>query len=96
MPLGWKINTHEHSFYETSIILAGQAQYDTPPARQYLEPGHVIYHGPRMPHTWSAPEQSCLRLIIWFTVEPHMPVPGYQHWAALARTYCTILQRYFR
>ncbi len=79
MAPGWSIRPHEHSFYEASLILEGRAVTDTP-TLQTLTPGHVFFHGPHTPHHWGAPTDTCLRLIVGFTVEPPIPVVAPAHW----------------
>lgn len=91
MPRGWNVNTHEHSFYEVNVILAGTARY----AEQTLVPGDVMFHGPRKPHTWSAPDADCLRIIFWFEVDPPIPVPlfdAWPHWPHLLPVVADLLQ----
>ncbi|HEY3377571.1 MAG TPA: AraC family transcriptional regulator [Armatimonadota bacterium] len=83
MPRGWRITPHAHSFYEASIILDGHALDDTDGEAQTLSAGQVIYHAPHVPHTWSAPDQTCLRLVLWYNVDPPLPVPRPARWPHL-------------
>jgi AraC-like DNA-binding protein len=73
MPLGWEVERHAHAFYEANIILCGQAR----DRDQTLEPGHAMLHAPGEGHTWGAPDQPCVRLVLWFDLDPpiHVTVP---------------------
>jgi AraC-like DNA-binding protein len=79
LPPGYDQREHVHSYYEAHILLAGSARYmrETP---QELGPGSALLHGPHMPHTWHTGDTECLRLLVWFTVEPALPVPHDRHW----------------
>lgn len=76
---GWKMGVHAHSFYEASMLLAGEAMYASEPP-QRLGPGHLVFYSPGTPHAWSAPDSECLRLVLWFQVEPAMTVPMPPAW----------------
>lgn len=82
MPRGWSVNVHEHSFYEASIVLRGSASARDAAGRngQKLPAGHVYFHGPHAPHNWAATDEECLRLILWFTVDPAVPVIPPKRW----------------
>ena len=71
---GWNMGVHAHSFYEASILLEGAAVYGTEPP-QRLEPGHLVFYSPDTPHAWATPDAECLRLVLWFQVEPAITVP---------------------
>lgn len=73
---GWTMGLHAHSFYEASILLAGEAVYASSPP-QRLGAGHLVYHEPHVSHAWATPDSECLRLVLWFQLEPpvHIPIP---------------------
>lgn len=85
MPIGWTVNLHQHAFYEASLLLQGQTHYggETGPRQQRLKPGHVYYHAPYVPHAWRANRGACVRLILWFSVEPAVPLPAPDRWPVL-------------
>ncbi len=76
---GWKMGVHAHSFYEASILLEGAAVYASEPP-QRLEPGHLIFYSPETSHAWGTPDSQCLRLVLWFQVEPAVTVPVPPAW----------------
>ncbi|MHB0935022.1 MAG: AraC family transcriptional regulator [Armatimonadota bacterium] len=76
---GWKMGVHAHSFYEASILLKGEAVYASIPP-QRLGPGHLVCYSPHTPHAWGTPDSECLRLVLWFQVEPDLTIPTPPHW----------------
>jgi AraC-like DNA-binding protein len=76
---GWKMGIHAHSFYEASILLTGEAVYESIPP-QRLGPGHLVCYSPHTPHAWGTPDSECLRLVLWFQVEPDLTIPTPPQW----------------
>jgi AraC-like DNA-binding protein/quercetin dioxygenase-like cupin family protein len=79
MPRGWHIPPHEHSYYEANIILQGRARLEGRRGQE-LRPGHVFFHAPKAAHSWGAPCENCLRLIVEFNCEPPLPVTDPAAW----------------
>ena len=77
--LGHRVREHVHSFYEGHILLSGSANYLTG-GEQLMGPGGALLHGPNTPHTWQEPETPCLRLLVWFSMEPAVVVPRPAQW----------------
>lgn len=77
--LGHRVREHVHSFYEGHILLTGSAKYLTG-GEQLMGPGGTLLHGPHTPHTWQEPETPCLRLLVWFSMEPAVAVPRPAQW----------------
>lgn len=69
---GHRVREHEHSFYESHIVLTGRARYLTG-GEQLMTPGGALLHGPRTTHAWQEPDAPCLRLLFWFNIEPVVP-----------------------
>ncbi len=76
---GHRVREHEHSFYEGHIVLEGSARYLTG-GEQLMEPGGALLHGPHTNHAWREPDAPCLRLLIWFNIEPVVPVMRPVQW----------------
>jgi len=76
---GWKMGVHAHSFYEANVLLEGAAVYASEPP-QRLAPGHLVFYSPHTPHAWGTPDCECLRLVLWFQVEPDITVPMPPAW----------------
>jgi AraC-like DNA-binding protein len=76
---GMAVGEHEHSIYEGHIILQGAGVYATGRG-QPISSGGALLHGPHMLHGWEATDTSCLRLLIWFTVTPAIPVTYPPQW----------------
>ncbi|MHB9129889.1 MAG: helix-turn-helix transcriptional regulator [Armatimonadota bacterium] len=76
---GRKVLEHVHSFYEGHILLHGSALY-TMGETQYMEEGGTLLHGPHTTHAWREAEAPCLRLLIWFSMEPVVAVPRPAFW----------------
>jgi AraC-like DNA-binding protein len=64
---------HVHSFYEGHVLLNGAGRYAMGEI-QTLGPGGTLIHGPHTPHAWAESEVACQRLLIWFSMEPSVPV----------------------
>ena len=77
--LGHQVREHVHSFYEGHILLSGRAMYLTG-GEQMMGPGGALLHGPYTGHSWREPETPCLRLLLWFSVAPAVPVPRPAQW----------------
>jgi len=77
--VGHRVRQHVHSFYESHIVLEGSAVYLTG-GEQVMTPGGALLHGPHTLHEWQEPEASCLRLLIWFSLETAVPVPRPAQW----------------
>ncbi len=77
--LGHQVREHEHSFYEGHILLYGKAEY-TMGGMQIMGAGGTLLHGPHALHAWREPETPCLRLLIWFSMDPLVPVPRPASW----------------
>jgi len=73
------VREHVHSFYESHIVLEGSARYLTG-GEQVIGPGGALLHGPHTTHEWQEPDAPCLRLLIWFNVEPAVPAPRPVSW----------------
>jgi len=76
---GHTVLEHVHSFYEGHILLQGSALYNLGHA-QAMERGGTLLHGPHTVHAWAESETPCLRLLLWFSVDPVVPVPRPAHW----------------
>jgi len=76
---GYTVRDHIHSFYEAHIVLDGAAMYTTG-TPQPLIPGSALLHGPHSPHTWQTENETCLRLLFWFTLEPVVLPPADIKW----------------
>ncbi len=70
---------HVHSFYEAHIVLEGQGLYSMGET-QIIGPGGMLLHGPHTPHAWQQSEKPCLRLLIWFSIDPIVRVPRPSSW----------------
>ena len=70
---------HVHSFYEGHILLSGVGYYAMGDI-QTLGPGGALLHGPHTAHAWSASDTPCLRLLIWFSIDPPVPVTRPAAW----------------
>lgn len=77
--VGHHVREHIHSFYESHVVLEGSARYLTG-GEQAMGPGGTLLHGPHTAHEWQEPDAPCLRLLIWFTLEPVVPVPRPAQW----------------
>lgn len=77
--VGHHVREHIHSFYESHVVLEGSARYLTG-GEQVMGPGGALLHGPHTAHEWQEPEAPCLRLLIWFTLEPVVPAPRPAQW----------------
>jgi AraC-like DNA-binding protein len=77
MPRGWRVNSHQHSYYELSLVLSGRAR-DEQGQQQVIGPGGIFLHGPHQSHSWCSPYGVCQRLVICFDVDPSLPfeIPG--------------------
>lgn len=76
---GRQVKEHLHSFYEGHILLDGSGVY-TIGNEQTVERGGALLHGPHTPHGWEASEIPCLRLLIWFSMEPVVPISRPASW----------------
>lgn len=79
MPAGYTVREHVHSYYEAHILLDGSALY-TIGEPQVVRPGGALLHEPHAPHAWQESDTPCLRLLIWFDMEPPVPVPRPAEW----------------
>jgi AraC-like DNA-binding protein len=70
---------HVHSFYEGHVLLSGVGRYAMGET-QALGPGGALLHGPHAPHAWAESDMACLRLLVWFSLEPTIPVPRPAAW----------------
>lgn len=70
---GTVVREHNHAFYEAHLILHGEGIYATG-MRQRIGAGGALLHGPYMLHSWETLDAPCLRLLIWFTAKPAIPV----------------------
>ncbi|HOF88453.1 MAG TPA: AraC family transcriptional regulator [Armatimonadota bacterium] len=70
---------HVHSFYEGHVLLSGVGRYAMGEP-QTLRPGGALLHGPHTPHAWAASDVSCVRLLVWFGLEPTIPAPRPAAW----------------
>ncbi|OPZ85257.1 MAG: HTH-type transcriptional repressor of iron proteins A [bacterium ADurb.Bin429] len=70
---------HVHSFYEGHVLLSGVGRYAMGES-QTLGPGGALLHGPHTMHAWAASEVSCVRLLVWFSLEPMIPAPRPTTW----------------
>ncbi len=79
LPTGYTVREHVHSYYEGHVVLEGNATYimGTP---QPLGPGSVLLHGPHRPHTWQTTDDTCLRLLFWFSLDPVVQPAGDLTW----------------
>lgn len=69
---------HTHGFYEALVVLHGRGEYLTQDGVCPIGPGSVLLHPPAHPHSWrSHPQQPCLYLVLWFSIEPPVSVPGF-------------------
>lgn len=77
--IGHPVREHVHSFYESHIVLEGSARYLTG-GEQVMTQGGAMLHAPHTAHEWQEPDAPCLRLLIWFSVDPLVPVPRPMAW----------------
>lgn len=76
---GRAVKEHVHSFYEGHILLTGAGCYLTGES-QAMTPGGTLLHAPHAAHAWQESTVPCLRLLIWFSIEPGVPVPRPALW----------------
>ena len=69
VPAGQPVHEHIHSFYEGHLFLHGGGMYLTGREEEVGRAGALV-HGPHQPHAWAAYREPCLRLLIWFSMEP--------------------------
>jgi AraC-like DNA-binding protein/quercetin dioxygenase-like cupin family protein len=67
---GWHTGMHWHPFYEAHLVIRGAAVYPRAQAEEYLTPGAVVLHAPRIRHTWQAGDEALQRIVCWFTADP--------------------------
>ncbi len=79
VPAGQPVHEHVHSFYEGHLFLEGGGMYLTGREEEVGQAGALL-HGPHQPHGWAAYAQPCLRLLIWFSMEPMAPVRRPSSW----------------
>jgi len=78
-PRGSRVPPHQHMHYEGIVVLEGHA-WDTTAERRPLAPGTLLLHAPRNLHSWEAPDAAVIRLGLWFTITPSLPVPRLAQW----------------
>ncbi|HEY3376851.1 MAG TPA: helix-turn-helix transcriptional regulator [Armatimonadota bacterium] len=79
VPAGSPVHEHVHSFYEGHLFLDGGGVYVTG-KEEAVGQGGALLHGPHAPHAWQAHDTACLRLLVWFSMEPMVPVTRPQDW----------------
>lgn len=72
-PAGTEIRLHRHSYTEIILLVDGEAWELTPPGGQ-LRAGMIQAHAPGVPHAWSSTDRALLRLGLWLTVQPALPI----------------------
>lgn len=76
---GQSVHEHQHSFYEGHLFLDGGGIYLTG-GEQWVGPAGTLLHGPHAPHAWGECKVTCLRLLIWFSMDPMVAVPRPAAW----------------
>lgn len=76
---GVPVKEHEHSYYEGHLFMEGGGIYNTGP-EEFVGRAGTLLHEPHTPHSWQASEQSALRMLIWFSIEPKVTVPRPTTW----------------
>ena len=87
---GQPVHDHEHSFYEGHLFLEGGGRYLTGRDEE-IGVGGALLHSPHMAHAWAAYHQSCLRLLIWFTLEPMAPIIIPARWPVVPELYFDVM-----
>lgn len=87
---GTPVNEHEHSFYEGHLFLEGGGRYAIPPQRVVGKSG-MLLHAPHTPHAWEPYHADCLRLLIWFSIEPAISVTRPDSWPASPESWWEIM-----
>jgi AraC-like DNA-binding protein len=84
---GRPVQEHEHSYYEGHLFLEGGGVYATG-REEAVGQGGTLLHGPHTPHAWHAVDAPALRLLVWFSCDPLVPMPRPAVWP----TYPDLLQ----
>ena len=80
MEAGWTSGIHRHHYSEVDLLLVGSGETSSVPV-QRLSPGHILLHGPGVPHAWQAPAgHACDVLSIGFTTEPEIALALPARW----------------
>ncbi len=84
---GRPVQEHEHSYYEGHLFLEGGGIYVTG-REEAVGQGGTLLHAPHVAHAWRAVDAPALRLLVWFSCDPLVPIPRPLAWP----TYPDLLQ----